>query len=184
MAMKRRPITIHHVVLEFLRGERTKIKLPQGMPLVDGPNLSDPVENHQRLRLLYHNQNLGRAIFMVEIPTDKCWWEVHGLTENELDELYVSARHNKHWNVGGYKLNNVAAAVQEPLTSTPSSWAGRIILWGHDWKGPFTIMEGNHRMLAYAAAKTRPALNLDVYVGISPSFCFWHCDDPVSSLFQ
>jgi hypothetical protein len=182
--LKRSPITIHHVVLEFLRGERTKIKLPQGTPLLDGPNLSDPIENHQRLRLLYHPQKLARFIFMLEIPADTCWWEVHGLTQNELDELHVSARHTKDWDVGRYKLKNVAAAVQIPLTSPPSSWPGRVILWGHDWKGPFTIMEGNHRLLAYAAAHTRPPINLDVYVGISPSFCFWHCDDPVSSLVQ
>jgi hypothetical protein len=101
--LNRMPITIHHVVLEFLRGERTNFNLPHGMPLLDAPTLTSPLENHQRLRILYSQ----RAIFMVEIPTDTNWWEVHGLTDNDLDELCVSARHNERWNVGGYKLKNV-----------------------------------------------------------------------------
>jgi len=101
---------------------------------------------------------------------------------SELDELYVSARHTEQWKVGGYKLENVATTVQEPLTSPPSAWRGRIILWGHDRSGPFSIIEGNHRILGYAGAKTRPPLNIDVYVGTSPSHCYWHFADPANLL--
>ena len=65
-----------------------------------------------------------------------------------------------------------------PLNSPPSSWPGRIILWGHDSRGPFSIIEGNHRMLAYAHAAPRQPLNLDVCIGLSPSYCYWHFADP------
>jgi hypothetical protein len=33
-------------------------------------------------------------------------------------------------------------------------------------------------MLAYANTARRPPLNIDVYVGLSPSLCYWHFDDP------
>jgi hypothetical protein len=169
-------IGIHEVVLEWLRGERdTKFNFyPPWLPVIDSPNLRDPVENHKRLRLLY----IKRGPFIVEIPPDTEWWEIHGFTENELDELYLSARyHPSPWNDAGVnKLDKAAAIIpQDPI---PMPWSGRIILWGHDKAGPFTIMEGNHRLLGYARDKTRSPLNIDVYVGISPSYCYWHALDP------
>jgi hypothetical protein len=171
-------ISIHHVVLEFLRGEQktTKFKIPQEwQPVIDDPDLSDPLENQKRLRLLY----IPRAIFTIEIPPDTVWWEVCGLTDNELGQLYVSAKHNPAWDTHGNQLEQVAAAIPVTgLDAPPSAWPGRIILWGHDRKGPFSIMEGNHRMLAYTQAPSRPPLRLDVYVGLSPSYCYWHYADP------
>jgi hypothetical protein len=144
-------ISIHCVVLEFLRAEREKhfSFYPPWLPLIDNPNPNDPMENHRRLRLSY----LKRAIFMFEIPPDTQWYEVHSLTENEADELYVAARYNPQWDAAGNKLDKVA--------------------------GPFTIVEGNHRMLAWAHANPRPQLNISVYVGLSPSYCCWHFADPV-----
>ena len=171
-------ISIHHVVLEFLRGEQKTTKFPtpaDWQPVIDNPDLSGPLENQKRLRLLY----IPRAEFMIEIPADTTWWEVHSLTENELGELYVSAKHNPDWDGPGNRLERVAAAIPViSLDAPPSAWPGRIILWGHDREGPFSIMEGNHRMLAYAQAALRPPIKLDVYVGLSPSYCYWHHADP------
>jgi hypothetical protein len=171
-------ITINNVVSEFLRGERHRYD-PTCFPVIDNPNLSDPLENHQRMRLLY----LPRAIFWIEVPLDTKWYEVAYLTESELDELYVSARHNPEWDRAGNKLDQVSAVAKEPLKSPPDSWA-RIILWGHDKTGPFSIIEGCHRMLGYAHANPRPRLNVPVYVGLSPSYCVWHYADPVAYLGQ
>ena len=169
-------ISIHEVVLEFLRGEREKLMGPLSwLPVVDNPNLNDPLENYKRLRLLY----IPRGKFMVEIPPDTTWWEVRSLTESELGELYVSARHTSEWDAAGNKLEQVASAIQiPPLDSPPDTWSGRIILWGHDKTGPFSIMEGNHRMLAYVRANPRPPLEINVCIGLSPSYCFWHFADP------
>jgi hypothetical protein len=119
------PITIHHVVLGFLRSERDKTRYPPWLPIVDNPDLSDPLQNHQRLRLL----QIARGKFLVEIPPDTAWWEVQ-LAENDLDDLYLSARHNRHWDSAGSKLTQAAEVVEEPLKSAPSDWPGRIILWG------------------------------------------------------
>jgi hypothetical protein len=110
------------------------------------------------------------------------WWEVHVLKESDLSYLYVSANHNKIWDAVGNQLENVAVADPIALGPLPNAWPGRIILWGHSKEGPFTIMEGNHRMIAYAGAKSRPPLDIDVYAGISPSLCFWHRPDGVSYL--
>lgn len=39
-------ITIHHVVSEFLRGERDRFTFyPPWVPVIDSPDLSDPTEN-------------------------------------------------------------------------------------------------------------------------------------------
>jgi hypothetical protein len=173
--------SVHNVVSEFLRAERdSRFNFhPPWLGLIDNPSLNDPLQNHQRLRLLY----IVRGMFMVEIPPDTRWYEVQSLTEDQLGELYVSARHTERWDQAGNKLDQVAKAVQVPLKSAPDTW-GRIILWGHDRKGPFSIMEGNHRMLAYAQAKPRPPLKAPVYVGLSPSYCFWHHSDPPLSLGQ
>ncbi len=62
-------ISINNVVLEFLRAERdTKFNFyPPWLPIIDNPNLSDPLENHKRLRLLY----IPRGKFMIEIPPER-----------------------------------------------------------------------------------------------------------------
>jgi hypothetical protein len=180
-AMDWNKISIHNVVSEFLRAERDKnfSFYPPWLPIIDNPNLNDPLENHKRLRLLY----LKRLIFMVEIPPDTLWYEVQTLTENEMDELYVSAHHNSQWDQVGNKLDRVAAAAPEPLTAPPNAW-GRLVLWGHTKAGPFSILEGNHRLIGYAGANSPPPLNITVYVGLSPSHCFWHYADPFLSLGQ
>jgi hypothetical protein len=167
-------ISIHHVVSQYLRNDRGHYaSFPQPwQDIIDNPNISDTLENHMRLRMFY----IKSGLFMVEIPPDTKWYEVKNLTDNELDELYVSARHNPQWNQAGSKLDKVAIAEKLQLTSSPAAW-GRIILWGHDKSGPFSIIEGNHRMLAYIYNPQRP-LDIPVYIGLSSSYCFWHYADP------
>jgi len=120
---------------------------------------------------------------MIEIPSDTGWFEVENLTENEVDELYVSARHTPQWDQIGNKLTDVAKAAPEPLKAPPDKWA-RIILWGHTRAGPFSIFEGNHRLIGYAAANSPAPLKIRVYVGLSTSLCFWHHADPSLLLGQ
>jgi hypothetical protein len=59
------------------------------------------------------------------------------------------------------------------MHSPPSNW-GTPILWGHDRKGPFTIIEGNHRLVAYASQANKSGLSVPVFVGLSKTPCFWH----------
>jgi hypothetical protein len=79
-------ISIHNVVSEFLRAERERFSFyPPWLPVIDDPDLGDPLQNQKRLRLLY----IQRANFMVEIPPDTTWWNVESLTENEINELHI-----------------------------------------------------------------------------------------------
>lgn len=57
----------------------------------------------------------------------------------------------------------------------------RITLFGRSPEGPFTILDGNHRMLALAhnvLAQRMPMEPLDVHLGLSFGPCRWH-GDPV-----
>jgi hypothetical protein len=52
--------SIHHVVLEFLRGEQKTTKFPtpaDWQPVIDNPDLSGPLENQKRLRLTFPGQS-------------------------------------------------------------------------------------------------------------------------------
>ncbi len=165
-------VLIHQVVSAFLRAERHEFGkiFPPWLPLIDHPNLGDPVENQKRLRLLYYK----RGMFMIEVPPDTRWYEVRYLNEDHLDQLYCAGRFNAPW--AGKKLID-AAEFGDELYSDPKDWKP-IILWGHDKAGPLVILEGNHRLLAYVRARPRPLLHIAVYVGLSQGFCFWHPLDP------
>ena len=76
-------VSVHKVVLAFLIAERaTNVAQAQrdapdliaslDVPkLLDMPDLSDPEQNHDRLRLLY----VIRSRFVREIPPDTHWYE-------------------------------------------------------------------------------------------------------------
>src|SRR5208282_3491057 len=183
-------VPIHKVVLAWLRAERdTKVaRILAALPvaiwslglsnLLDRPNLDDPQENRARLRLLY----MIRNVFVVEIPPDTEWYEVHRLTDKELTELRVV--NFGDWTDPAEKneLTKVAARKKPELLAPPSSWEPPI-LWGHDRKGPFTIIEGNNRLTAYTATG-RSDLDIPVLVGLSPMPCVWHVLDNCGFLMQ
>jgi hypothetical protein len=175
------PVTVHHVVAEFLLSERqTNFDfIPQGTSYIDAPNVNDPGENHERLRVFYSK----RAIFFLEIPPDTQWFEVKNLTDNELDELHVVAHRPFMSATDKNELRRVAARLPKTLKTQPASWR-RPILWGHKESGPFSIFEGNHRLIAYASLPSPPELNIPVFVGLSPTLCCWHIHDAVHPLFQ
>src|SRR5262249_19706612 len=126
------------------------------------------VENHVRLRLLC----LIRRHLICEIPPDTEWYEVRNLTDNELPELRIIGRCGLDW-----ADNNELLKVREkrPLTKPPSEWRS-IVLFAHDQAGPFTIIEGNHRLAAYASSGQRE-LDIPVYVGLSEMPFFFNCFD-------
>ena len=189
-AMRWTRVSIHKVVLAWLRAEREThvakalVAFPEPVwslglsNLLDRPNLNDPDENRARLRLLYMIRNL----FLVEIPPDTEWHEVHTLTHTELPELRTV--NYQHWNDPNDKneLPKVAARKKLPLRVAPSSWE-RPILWGHDRNGPFTIIEGNNRLTAYAASG-QSGLNIPAFIGLSTMRCVWHLSDNSGFLIQ
>jgi hypothetical protein len=74
----------------------------------------------------------------------------------------------------------VAELKPEPLLKPPPA-CERPILWGHKKSGPFTIFEGNHRLIGYAAQAECPALSVPVLIGLSRSACVaWHVVDAMA----
>lgn len=179
-------VTIHVVVLEWLRAERKKIRVDLLMRvgktaedfarLLDSPDLCNFDENRHRLRFLYGIRNL----YVLEIPPDTEWYEVSNLNHEHTKRLY--AVNNQAWNDTGDKneLYKVAARKRLAMEKPTSQWE-RPILWGHDRDGPFTIIEGNHRLAAYAFSGLTD-LNISVLVGISPMKCYHHPPDQSEAL--
>ena len=114
-----------------------------------------------------------------EIPPDSRWYRLSHLSREHLPELLVIARDgwDDAWGnaQNGNEVLNVAPRRPQPLRTDPSAWSA-IVLWGHTRQGPFTILEGNNRMLAYASSDSVSVIPR-VYVGLSPSYCWWHLPD-------
>jgi hypothetical protein len=183
--------SLHNVVLAYLRAERQKVesacansRMPGALwmgalsKILNQPNTNDAEENRTRLRLLYMIRNL----FVLEIPPDTEWWKISSLTDNDLEELYVV--NNAGWNdpADNNELRRVAGRRKIELQTGPSTWEPPI-LWGHDKRGPFTILEGNNRLVAYVCSG-RTGIDTPVLIGLSPMRCFWHAFDKAEFLIQ
>jgi hypothetical protein len=178
------PVSIHRIVLEFLKSERDTYlaQMRTAYPgqisdadlahLLEDADLTNPFDNHRRLRLLY----LMRYRYFGEIPPDTKWHEVRTLTDDDLPNLYVTRHQAWTDQADNNELHLVAARKREPPKAPPEQW-NRVILWGHTKTGPFTIIEGNHRLVGYVANKSN-GLDIPVLVGLSPTPCYWHPLDP------
>ena len=182
------PISIHQVILTWLRAERAtnlqnRLLLPEAIwrlavnPLLDNADLNDPEENRARLRFFY----IMRNVFFGDIPIDTEWSEVRFLTDQEINE--IRAVNHVEWThpqgQDNNELETVAARKDIPALAPPSAWESPI-LFAHDRNGPFTIMEGNKRLTGYVRSG-QTGINVPVIVGISKIKCFWHVGDNVTS---
>jgi hypothetical protein len=177
---------MHHVVLKWVRAERYghlttavgSAAVASAAPLLDHPNLDDAQENRARLRLLYQ----ARIRFVVEVPPDTVWFRVENLVYADLNEIY--AVNYPGWTdpADNNELLKVGLRKQLPMTTPPSQWE-EPILWGHENTGPFSILEGNHRLAAYAGSG-RTDLDIPVVIGLSPMACVWHVFDKAHVLIQ
>ena len=168
------PVSFSHPCLAFLRAEWDKIPAPTAAhrSLIDHPDLTSNAENAQRLQLL----RTRREPLLRRAPSDTAWFEVSYLRPNHLTELLVIGRCGWDSKTDANELLRVAARCSKPLATDPSAWT-QPLLWGHTRQGPFTILEGNNRLVALAAAFPRPAFQLSVYVGLSAAPCLWHLLD-------
>lgn len=181
--------TIHEVAAEFLKSERHRVVngkrheaaplLADDLKLIDRPDLQNPLDNHRRWHLLYQL----RGPLLVEIPPDTEWYRVSNLTPQDFPELHIIARCG--WDdAGGKDRNELFAASKrcsKILKTMPTEW-GALILWGHSKAGPFTIIEGNNRLAAYAALLNPLPLNTPVIIGLSPTLFHYHIFDPAGMI--
>jgi hypothetical protein len=130
-----------------------------------------------------------RNVFLVEIPPDTKWYEVRNLTDEDLNELHVVNYHDFNDPKDQNELVKVVArkaAVEQKrqekieARGPPTDWDPPI-LWGHTKAGPFTIIEGNKRLIAYAASG-QTGMDVPVLIGLSPMRCHWHTLDNATFL--
>jgi len=179
---------MHHVVLAWLRAERngyvaqvqpqTGLSVVEIAALLDNPNLENSDQNRARLRLLYWARNL----FVLEIPADTEWFEVRNLRHEHIGELLV-VNHPAWTDIADKnELHNVAKRKAKPMRKPLFEWDPPI-LWGHDRNGPFTIMEGNNRLVSYVCSG-QTDLDIPVFVGLSRLKCLYHLPDQAGPLIR
>ena len=171
-------ISPHAVWLSFLRGEWSRIEANNpgvNRRLIAAPDLDSAVENVARLRLLVS----VRGPQLERIPSDTEWFQVARLRAEHFLGLRAIGRcgwdHPLHADLN--ELLRVAARKSLPVQRGIQTL--KPILWGHSRAGPFTILEGNHRLTALASSIEQPQIELVTYVGLSSSRCFWHLADQV-----
>jgi hypothetical protein len=172
-------VSPHEVYLAFLRGEYTRIPSEAARlaarKLLEHPNLTDADENCSRFLFLMSI----RGPLLQRIPYSTKWYCVRFLRQEHLPQLRVIARcgWDSMTKSDENELLNVVKREHPTLKERPEQWVPPI-LWGHDKDSPLTILEGNNRLLAYAA-DPRPKLEIPFYVGLSDDLCFFHYLDPV-----
>jgi O-antigen/teichoic acid export membrane protein len=167
--------------------------------LVNKPNINDPVENAKRRALLFiRHGSLWRVL-----PEDTQWFEVT-LRPADFERIRVFPR--AHWRKlakGDFAITDVVRqiesgrchnVVEEEILSKIldiRNWleqdidAGAVLLIGMTDRGPFTVLDGNHRLAASLLASTEPSKRFRVYCGLSPRMgdCCWY-NTNVATLFR
>jgi len=185
------PATAAHMELAFLTAEFAKA--PRGTEadrqLLTAPDARDAGQNARRHELLYSAEFCGRYPLLDRIPPSTNWFEVRHLRPSHLNQLRVIAF--RDWLCMACHSNELRGVARlcrrrgtfpdgRPLrlAQMPATWAP-VILWGHATDAPLTIIEGNHRLVAYAATRwwRRPQLQIPAYVGLSAEPCVWHFPD-------
>ena len=169
------PANLNVVVLAFLKAEWNEytedIKI-QYSKIIESPTLGDVNEDRIRSQLLAAR----RGPLLSHIPSNTSWFMVSHLRRQHFSELLVI--NHSHWTSSEDRneLLKVVSRRPEPLKSHPRSWATPI-LWGHSKAGPFTILEGNHRLTALASSAETLEYPLVAYIGLAQSKCHWHLPD-------
>jgi hypothetical protein len=165
------------VVLAFLKAEWNKWPLLAehgDRRLITEPDITDARQNDARLSLLRQ----VRRRLLDHVPANTQWFEVRHL---EVRHFWALRNiHQFEWSrfSGTNELLDMVRVRPEPLRGAPDGW--QPILWAHEHIGPFTILEGNHRLAALANAPAQhQSIRLAAYVGLSPSPCGWHRPDGV-----
>jgi hypothetical protein len=151
------------------------------------PNYEDANENAKRRALLF----LRHFSLWKEIPPDTEWFEVE-VKEAELDRIQVFPR--AHWRKiarGNFVITNVVEHLQARHNKADSQFlekiaavrarlvheqplAGSVVLIGLNESEPFTVIDGNHRLVA--AVLENRVHRLRFVCGLSPkmSHCCWY----------
>lgn len=189
-----RQATEHEVILEFLRNDFQNPKFEDYRKslaaLVSAPDLDDSSENAKRRALLF----LRHGSLWRELPRDTEWFEV-AVRPEDLPNINVFPR--AQWRKladGDYMLTEIAQslATDPPKRAVDKAFvtkirnlrklvaeesaSGAVLLIGINESGPFTILDGNHRLVAATLATPMAIHKLRFFCGLSPRMieCCWY----------
>jgi hypothetical protein len=181
------------VIAEFLRSEfhypAFRAYQKTFRELVASPNLESSDENAKRRALLF----LRHSSLWKEIPSDTEWYEAE-VTEPDLEQVRAFPR--AHWRKlgrGNFSIIDIVeiirtrgqamdapfrakiARIGERLIGDDALF-GAVILIGLNEYEPFTILDGNHRLVAALLASPLGLRKLKFICGLSPRMteCCWY----------
>jgi anti-anti-sigma regulatory factor len=157
--------------------------------VVIAPNLEDALENAKR-RALFFMRHLA---LWSELPDDVQWHEVE-LKDADLRQIRVFPRAQwRRVGRGNFRITDVVerlrhqhAALEDPFLSKLESIQKRlcrddpgvspVILIGLGEHAPFTILDGNHRLVAAMLGPVSRVESLRFFLGRSPKMteCSWY----------
>ena len=190
-----RRVSEHEVMAEFLKTDFHKpefVKYQESLGgLVTAPNLTDVVENAVRRALLF----VRHGALWRELPAGTQWFEVE-IDRAELERIRVFPR--AQWRKlaarGNFALTEVSSRIasgdcngfadeafllkiQQLRDRLEQGWeAGAILLIGRNQSGTFTLLDGNHRMVAAMLASPEAFSRFRFFCGLSSKMneCCWY----------
>jgi hypothetical protein len=157
--------------------------------LVSAPDLSNSEENSLRRALF----SLRHGTLWGALPKDTVWYEVE-LRASDLSRIRAFPR--AQWRKlarGDFAINKVVRCIAEGSRSPdpaflakiqslrsaclkPDRNPGAVLLIGLSGSGPFTILDGNHRLVAAMLNSPESLRSFRVYCGLSPRMveCCWY----------
>ncbi len=190
----RRQVGENEVIAEFLK---TDFHSPEFEPyrdalhdLVTAPDLQDQAQNKLRRALF----NVRHRSLWKQLPGDTEWYEAE-VEVKDLERIRVFPRAQwRRFAVGNFDLSQVVQRISDDRYraragaaflakiedlrdhSRQGSLSGAILLIGLDERGPFTILDGNHRMVAALLSSPSELAKLRFFCGLSPNMaqCCWY----------
>lgn len=157
--------------------------------IIDNPNFDDEDENMKRLELLRY----VRKPMIDPIPIDTKWYVI-SFKKDDLDRTFIVP--SDDWlplTDNSYQIlqaiknaeSNIdhAQKIRDVKNSIDKTSVGRnLILVASSLESPFTVIEGNHRAVAFASKaledETKDTIVAEVFLGISPQMenYIWHIE--------
>jgi O-antigen/teichoic acid export membrane protein len=189
-----RRVSENEVIAEFLKTDFHKPEFRKYQQtlgeVVTTPNLSDVVENAVRQALLF----VRHGALWRELPAGTQWFEVE-IESADLERIRVFPR--AQWRRlarGNFDLTEISQRIatgdcngvadesfllkiQQLRNRLGQDWdPGAVLLIGLNQTGPFTLLDGNHRMVAAMLASPEALARFRFFCALSPkmSECCWY----------
>ncbi len=189
-----RPVPEDEVIAEFLKNDFYSPVFKQYQSalrdLVAEPDLRHDGQNRVRRALF----NVRHRALWKELPTDTEWFEAE-IEMKDLDRFRVFPRAQwRKFALGDFDLTQVAQRIVDDRYRERGSGAflakidalrdhlkqetvgGAVLLIGENEGGPFTILDGNHRLVAALLTSAQALRRFRFYCGLSPRMaqCCWY----------